>query len=119
MSTSDFCPRRRHRDRPRRSRRPSPRTIDGVARSRRVRRLLRREIAPPYRTHYIEGVPAPTEAIRMRGFKANRPCAVSAGAEAAAMVDLADLKIERLTSLLGYVMRTCSRLFLVVLVDKT
>ena len=32
----------------------------------------------------------------MRGFKANRPCAVSAGAEAAAMVDSADLKIERL-----------------------
>ena len=32
----------------------------------------------------------------MRRFKANRPCAVSAGAEAAAMVDSADLKIERL-----------------------
>ena len=32
----------------------------------------------------------------MRGFKANRPCAVSAGAEAAAMVDSVDLKIERL-----------------------
>ena len=32
----------------------------------------------------------------MRGFKANRPCAVSAGAEAAAMVDSANLKIERL-----------------------
>ena len=32
----------------------------------------------------------------MRRFKANRPCAVSAGAEAAAMVDSANLKIERL-----------------------
>ena len=32
----------------------------------------------------------------MRSFKENRPCAVSAGAEAAAMVDSADLKIERL-----------------------
>ena len=32
----------------------------------------------------------------MRRFKANRPCAVSAGAEAAAIVDSADLKIERL-----------------------
>ena len=32
----------------------------------------------------------------MRGFKANRPCAVSAGAEAAAMVDSVDLKIESL-----------------------
>ena len=32
----------------------------------------------------------------MRGFKANRPCTVSAGAEAAAMVDSVDLKIERL-----------------------
>ena len=32
----------------------------------------------------------------MRSFKANRPCAVSAGAEAAAMVDSTDLKIERL-----------------------
>ena len=32
----------------------------------------------------------------MRSFKANRPCAVSAGAEAAAMVDSVDLKIERL-----------------------
>ena len=31
----------------------------------------------------------------MRRFKANRPCAVSAGAEAAAMVDSANLKIER------------------------
>ena len=51
---------------------------------------------PPHRTHYIEGAPAPTEAIRMRSFKANRPCSVSAGAEAAAMVDLADLKIEHL-----------------------
>ena len=58
-------------------------------------RLLRRKIAPPYWTHYIEGVPAPTEAIRMRRFKANWPCAVSAGAEAAAMVDSVDLKIER------------------------
>ena len=32
----------------------------------------------------------------MRRFKVNRPCAVSAGAEAAAMVDSANLKIERL-----------------------
>ena len=32
----------------------------------------------------------------MQRFKANRPCAVSAGAEAAAMVDSANLKIERL-----------------------
>ena len=32
----------------------------------------------------------------MRRFKANRPCAVSAGAEAAAIVDSADLNIERL-----------------------
>ena len=52
-------------------------------------------------------------------FKANLPCAVSAGAEAAVMVDSADLKIERLTSLLGYVMRTFLRLFLVVLVENT
>ena len=51
---------------------------------------------PPYQTLYIEGAQGPTEAIRMRRFKANRPCAVSAGAEAAAMVDSADLKIERL-----------------------
>ena len=74
---------------------------------------------PPYQTLCIDDAQGPTEAIRMRRFKANRPCAVSAGAEAAAMVDSADLKIGRLTSLLGYVMRTFSRLFLVVLVDNT
>ena len=74
---------------------------------------------PPYRTLCIDDAQGPTEAIRMRRFKANRPCAVSAGAEAAAMVDSAGLKIERLTSLLGYVMRTFSHLFLVVLVDDT
>ena len=45
--------------------------------------------------------------------------AVSAEAEATAMVHSANLKIERLTSLLGYVMRTFSHLFLVVLVDNT
>ena len=43
---------------------------------------LRHTITPPYRTLYIEGDPAPTEAIRMRRFKANPPCAVSDGAEA-------------------------------------
>ena len=32
----------------------------------------------------------------MRRFKANRPCAISAGAEAAAIDNSADLKIERL-----------------------
>ena len=50
----------------------------------------------PHRTLYIEGAQGPTEAIHMRRFKANRPCAVSVRAEAAAMVDSVDLKIERL-----------------------
>ena len=36
-----------------------------------VRRLLRREIAPPYRKLYIEGAQGPTEAIRMWRFKTN------------------------------------------------
>ena len=41
------------------------------ASSRLVRRLLRREIAPSYQNLYTEGAPAPTETIRVRGFKAN------------------------------------------------
>ena len=57
------------------------------ASSRLVRLLLRREIAPPYRTPYLGCAPASPEAIRMPVFEANRPCAVSAGAEAAPMVD--------------------------------
>ena len=57
------------------------------ASSRLVRLLLRREIAPSYRTPYLRCAPAPPEAIRVLVFKANRPCAVSAGAEAAPMVD--------------------------------
>ena len=58
------------------------------ASSRLVSWLLRREIAPSYRTPYLGCAPAPPEAIRVLVFKANRPCAVSAGAEAAPMVDL-------------------------------
>ena len=53
------------------------------ASNRLVRRLLRREIAPSYQNLYTEGDPAPTDASGVHGFKANRPCAVSAGAEAA------------------------------------
>ena len=36
--------------------------------SRLVRQLLRHKFPPSYRTMYIDGAPAPTEAIRMRGF---------------------------------------------------
>ena len=58
------------------------------ASSRLVRLLLRREIAPPYRTPYLGCALAPPEAIRMPSVEANPPCAVSAGAEAAPMVDV-------------------------------
>ena len=53
------------------------------ASNRLVRRLLRREIAPAYQNLYTEGDAAPTDASGVHGFKANRPYAISAGAEAA------------------------------------
>ena len=58
------------------------------ASSRLVRLLLHREIAPPHRTLYLGCALAPPEAIRMPSVEANPPCAVSAGAEAAPMVDV-------------------------------
>ena len=56
--------------------------------SRLVRWLQCREIAPPYRTPYLGCALAPPEAIRIPSVEANPPCAVSAGAEAAPMVDV-------------------------------
>ena len=47
------------------------------------------KITSPDQTLYIEGTPAPTEAIGMKEFKASQSCVVSAGAEAVVMVDSA------------------------------
>ena len=44
---------------------------------------------PLYRTFFVEGGQTPTEVTWMGAFKTNRPCAISAGAEAAAMIGLA------------------------------
>ena len=55
-----------------------------------VRQLRCRKIAIFYRNLHIEGAPvapARTEVIQVHRFKTNWPCAVSAGAEAVAMVD--------------------------------
>ena len=84
-----------HRNPPWWSQSPSPQIIGRRRwRSQRhlVRRLLYHKIDFSNQTIYIEGVPVHTEAIDMQGFKVNRPCDISAGEEAAAMVNLANLK---------------------------
>ena len=62
---------------------------DGVRQrlmTRKVRRLLRREIIPRYRNLDVRGSQAPPAEIYGRADNGGGPCAVSDGTEAAAMV---------------------------------
>ena len=62
---------------------------DGVRRratTRKLRRLLRRVITSCYRTFDVGGAQAPPAAIYGQADDGGRPCAVSDGAEVAAMV---------------------------------
>ena len=70
--------------------RPSPSVIamacDGVRQRRQLRRLTRHEIALRYRTLTAEGAPGPPEARDVRSDDYGGQCAVSDGAEEAAIV---------------------------------
>ena len=55
--------------------------------TRRLRRLMRDKIASRYRTLTAEGAPGPPEASDVRADDGGGPCAVSDGAEVAAMVE--------------------------------